>query len=106
LKCDIQTLTGDVELYEGASAELQLMCIQWQRLLELANDHELSDSPAPAKLAFQFTRASASRWVSELTGVTMAQSRRQVQDSRRCFMLAWAWTVREKDSASRIEVPG
>jgi hypothetical protein len=71
----------------------QLMCVQLQRLVELANDHDPRDSSGLAKLAFQFTSASASREMPALSGAA-ADSWRQVQESRkrptelRCFMMA------------------
>jgi hypothetical protein len=71
----------------------QLMCVQLQRLVELAIDHDPRDSSALAKLAFQFTSASASREMPGLAGAA-TDSWRQVQESRkrptelRCFMMA------------------
>jgi hypothetical protein len=64
-------------------SELQVMCIQWQRLVKLVNNHELRDPSALAKLVFQFTSASASCRMSALAGVTMAKSRRQVKEGMR-----------------------
>ncbi|KAI5003027.1 hypothetical protein ZWY2020_027677 [Hordeum vulgare] len=61
-------------------AELQVICVHLQRLVELAIDHDPRDSSAPSKLAFQFTSASASRRMSALTG-TVAHSRRHDGDA-------------------------
>jgi hypothetical protein len=70
------------------------MCNHLQRLVELGNDHDAREPSSPAKVAFQFTSAAASRWMLALTGA-VADSRKQVQEIRRWmrFMMASEWMV-------------